>query len=131
MTARAKICPLSEEGCQDGRCKINGPCAREIDAKAREAAERAAPRHYFPMRMPTSRASATLETYRRLKDERDTQLLARVVAPHFVAGIIIQGSRCVEAAPVLAWIVGHDRDWLRIQFSRRGWKASIVPDHAR
>lgn len=39
---RAKICPLTEEGCTDGRCKIGGPCAQEFDATTRDRADKTA-----------------------------------------------------------------------------------------
>lgn len=106
----------------------------EVDANAQAAAGKANPRPYFPPRpsdqpIPKSVQKAR-EIYLRLKAERDTQLLARIVAPWFVADIIIQGNRCVWAAPKLAWTVGRDRDWLRERFARNGWKASIVSDKA-
>lgn len=53
-------------------------------------------------------------------------LLARVVAPHFVAGLLLDGDRCVEAAPILRWEVGKDRAWLRAYFRRKGWEARII-----
>lgn len=38
-----------------------------------------------------------------------TDQLIRVVAPHFVAGIIMGADRCVRAAPILRWTIGKDR----------------------
>lgn len=32
--------------------------------------------------------------------------LIRVVAPHLVAGLIIQDGHCIHAAPILGWAVG-------------------------
>jgi hypothetical protein len=59
-------------------------------------------------------------------------LLVRVVAPHFVAGLIVDPDtdRVVYAAPILAWAKGMHRDGLRQSFIRRGWRASVVPDLA-
>jgi hypothetical protein len=53
-------------------------------------------------------------------------VLVRVVAPHFVAGLVMDGDRCVEAAPILAWCVGKDAPELRAYFFRRDWKATIT-----
>lgn len=39
---RGKICPLSEDGCTDGRCKVGGPCAQQIEATAHDHASRTA-----------------------------------------------------------------------------------------
>lgn len=52
--------------------------------------------------------------------------LVRVVAPHFVAGLIVDGDRCVEAAPILRWAVGKRRAELRAYFKRRRWSARII-----
>jgi hypothetical protein len=53
--------------------------------------------------------------------------LVRVVAPHFVAGLIVEGDRCVRAAPILRWAVGKRAAELRAAFARKGWRASVVP----
>lgn len=37
---------------------------------------------------------------------RDRRLLARIVAPHFVAGIVLEGTTVVEAAPIVRYMVG-------------------------
>jgi hypothetical protein len=55
------------------------------------------------------------------------KVLVRVVAPHFVAGLIMRDDVCVEAAPILRWALGKSRDELRAYFARKGWRASIVP----
>jgi hypothetical protein len=57
-------------------------------------------------------------------------LLVRVVAPHFVAGMIVDPDtdRVVYTAPILAWAKGMHRDKLRQSLIRLGWRASIVPD---
>lgn len=53
---------------------------------------------------------------------------ARIVAPHFVAGIIMSGGHCIRAAPILAWAIGRDAACLRAYFRDRGWEASILPE---
>lgn len=57
-------------------------------------------------------------------------LLVRVVAPHFVAGVLYDegADRVAEAAPILSYAVGWNRARLRTYVERKGWRASIVPD---
>ena len=55
-----------------------------------------------------------------------TEQLVRVEAPHFVAGIVMVGDVCTEAAPILRWAAGHSRGWLSTYFKNMGWKAMIV-----
>lgn len=54
--------------------------------------------------------------------------IVRVDAPHFCAGFILKDGRVTEAAPILAWTVGRDPDYLRGYFKRKGWKATILPE---
>lgn len=53
-------------------------------------------------------------------------MLVRVVAPHFVAGFVMDGDRCVEAAPILRWAIGKTDKELRAYFAAKGWKAERV-----
>jgi len=55
-----------------------------------------------------------------------TRRLVRVVAPHFVAGLVVNEWRCVEAAPILAWCRFRRIEVLREEFQRRGWSARYV-----
>jgi hypothetical protein len=55
-------------------------------------------------------------------------MLVRVVAPHFVAGLVMDRAVCVEAAPILAWAIGKSADDLSQYFRRKGWRASILLD---
>jgi hypothetical protein len=52
--------------------------------------------------------------------------LVRVVAPHFVAGLVIVDDTCTRAAPILRWAVGKNADYLRSYFRRKQWLATIV-----
>jgi hypothetical protein len=53
-------------------------------------------------------------------------MLVRVVAPHVVAGLVMDGERCARAAPILKWAIGKRREELRRYFASKGWKASVV-----
>ena len=56
-----------------------------------------------------------------------TGTLVRVVAPHFVAGLLIDDCGvCSHAAPILKWAIGRKRDGLSAYFRGKGWKASIL-----
>jgi hypothetical protein len=61
--------------------------------------------------------------------ETDKEELARVTAPHFVAGIVMQDDVVTEAAPILKWTIGKKREELRTYFDQKGWKGAIVPSH--
>ena len=53
--------------------------------------------------------------------------LVRVMAPHFVAGIVLIDGRCVRAAPILRWCIGRTEDQLRKLFARKpDWRVTVV-----
>lgn len=52
----------------------------------------------------------------------------RVVALHFVAGLIIKNDRVVFSAPILRWTIGLGGDALRASFQRKGYTASVIRD---
>lgn len=55
------------------------------------------------------------------------EILVRVVASNFVAGLVVTNDRCSDAAPILRkQCRGKSSDELRAYFALRGWKASIV-----
>ena len=58
-------------------------------------------------------------------------ILVRVVALHFVAGLVLENDVVTRAAPILKWAKGKHRDWLRGYFQKKGWKASVVSDTER
>lgn len=53
------------------------------------------------------------------------EVLIRVVAPHFVAGLVLRAGRVVLAAPILRWATGKPEDFLVTYFERKGWEAKI------
>ena len=48
-------------------------------------------------------------------------VLIRIEAPHFVAGIEARGGRVVRAAPILAYMLGWDGARVAQYAKRRGW----------
>jgi hypothetical protein len=58
----------------------------------------------------------------------EAEMLVRVVAPFFVAGLVMRGDRCVEAAPILKAcnVLGLDRATLSAFFRSYGWRAVVL-----
>lgn len=54
--------------------------------------------------------------------------LVRVVAPHFVAGLVVDDEYVIHAAPILRYMVGWSVDRVRDYVAKKGWRASNVPD---
>jgi len=54
------------------------------------------------------------------------EILVRIVAPHFVAGLILRDGKVIRAAPILKWTVGKQQKWLSQYFKSKGWKATII-----
>jgi hypothetical protein len=48
-------------------------------------------------------------------------VLIRIVAPHFVAGIEARDGRVIRAAPILAYMLGWDGARVAQYAKRRGW----------
>lgn len=65
------------------------------------------------------------------------RMLVRVVAPHFVAGIVIGRDRpmgrvqVLEAAPILRWSMGKSWIDLASYFARKGWTHTMTRDPAQ
>ena len=51
----------------------------------------------------------------------------RIVAPHFVAGIILSTGRVITAAPILAYMLGWSMSEVVTYCRRRRWQWRIVP----
>ena len=47
--------------------------------------------------------------------------LYRIVAPHFVAGIIVRNDRVWRTAPILKWMWGKKFSELHSYFNRKRW----------
>lgn len=51
-----------------------------------------------------------------------------VRAPHFTAGLVIEGDRIIEAAPILRWTLPKTWRYVQRYFSGKGYEVSIGPD---
>lgn len=56
------------------------------------------------------------------------EMLMRVSAPHYVAGIIFDGPRAIAAAPILYWVVktGRSMEWCINYFNQKGFKWEML-----
>lgn len=53
-------------------------------------------------------------------------VLVRIVAPHFVCGVVLEGDTIVEAAPIVGYMLGRNGDWLRAYARRKGWRCTVA-----
>jgi hypothetical protein len=53
--------------------------------------------------------------------------LYRIVAPHFVAGVIVEGGRIVVAAPILRWSVRMPLERFAAYCKGKRWGIEEVP----
>lgn len=54
------------------------------------------------------------------------ELLFRVTAPHFCAGLVVRDDKVVEAAPILRWTIGKSIYWLVGYFAGKEWTCEKV-----
>lgn len=54
------------------------------------------------------------------------EILAAIDAPHFVAGIVLRHDRVIEAADVVHYMRGWQRDRVREYCRRKNWKIAVV-----
>lgn len=56
------------------------------------------------------------------------ETLAQVTTPHFVAGLVLWGDRCVEAADVIRYMALQrwSRERIRDYCERQGWRVEVV-----
>lgn len=53
--------------------------------------------------------------------------LYRIVAPHFVCGIVVNGGVATEAAPIIRYMIGWKVDRMREYCAGKRWSFTIVP----
>lgn len=49
----------------------------------------------------------------------------QILAPHFVAGLVVDHCGVTSSAPILNWAVGKDWETVLAYFERKGWE--VVP----
>lgn len=53
-------------------------------------------------------------------------ILARIVAPKFIAGIVLEDDVVVLAPPLLRYMIGWKRDKVRAHVKKKGWQIKKV-----
>lgn len=57
-------------------------------------------------------------------------MLARIEAPHFVAGIVLKDDVVVIAADIIKYMGGWSRDRVRDYCAGKGWRIAVVPEQS-
>jgi len=57
------------------------------------------------------------------------EIIARIEAPHFTAGIVLQDDIVVETAPILKYMKQWGRDQVRDYCRSKGWKIRAFRCH--
>lgn len=55
-------------------------------------------------------------------------MLARIEAPHFVAGIVLKNDVVVIAADILKYMGGWTREQVRNYCNTKGWRVTVVKE---
>jgi hypothetical protein len=55
-------------------------------------------------------------------------LLAQINAPHFCAGIVLENDRVVKVPPILNYMWGWHRDYVRNYCDRKHWTIKVVTE---
>jgi len=50
----------------------------------------------------------------------------RIEAPHFVAGVILENSICIKAAPIVSWMWNNSLHAITEYCKFKGWKIKEV-----
>lgn len=58
-------------------------------------------------------------------------MLIQVTAPHFCAGLVTDGERITEAAPILRWALRKRWPDTVLYFRKKGWKLEWVDENDR
>jgi hypothetical protein len=61
-----------------------------------------------------------------LQVQESESVLIRVVAPHFVAGVVARGRIVIEAAPILRYMLGWDGRHFADYCRHKGWKYEVL-----
>lgn len=56
--------------------------------------------------------------------------LYQVDANHYVAGLVVDQGRIVQAAPILRWTVGRDMRRVQAYLTKRGYRVDLVQEFA-
>lgn len=57
-------------------------------------------------------------------------MLAQIKAPHFTAGIILTDEVVTEAAPIVKYMKGWHRNYVRHYCQQKRWEIAVVKEKA-
>ena len=52
--------------------------------------------------------------------------MIRIVAPHFVAGVVLEHGHVIEAAPIVRYMIGWPADVVCRYCQKQGWEAVMT-----
>lgn len=53
-------------------------------------------------------------------------MLYRIVAPHFVCGVVIENGKITTAAPIVKYMLGWTRQRLQTYAAGKGWTVEYI-----
>jgi hypothetical protein len=53
-------------------------------------------------------------------------MLVQIQAEHFCAGLVLENEICVDAAPIIKYMLGWNRERIRNYCRKKGWRAIVV-----
>lgn len=56
----------------------------------------------------------------------EREALGQITAPFFCAGFVVRGRKVVEAAPIVAYMIGWTTERVRLYCSKRRWELTRV-----
>lgn len=56
-----------------------------------------------------------------------TEILIRITAPHYCAGLVARDGRVIEAAPILRWTVGKKAEAVIEYAVRKKYHVKVLP----
>lgn len=68
-----------------------------------------------------------------MESSKGPEIIGRIIAPHFVAGLIfVQGdwdaaAICNKAAPIIKYMLGWEDLEVQLYCEKKGWKLEWVP----
>lgn len=53
--------------------------------------------------------------------------MIRIVAPYFVAGVVLENGSVIRAADIVSYMLGKSSGWVMLYCLRKGWKTEHFP----
>ena len=56
----------------------------------------------------------------------EDNLFMRIVAPYFVAGVIVEESVVIKAAPIVGWMIGKNWGYCKFWAQKKGFQVERI-----